>query len=87
MRRDGRASVVFARSSEMRAGLSMVNATGSAGGAAVTQGQLQLLARQVLHVDRLELVRRALRVRGRAQPGRRRQRQRATTMSRRSVDG
>ena len=33
MRRDGSASAVFARSREMRAGLSMVNATGSEGGA------------------------------------------------------
>ena len=32
MRREGSASAVFARSSEMRAGLSMVNATGSDGG-------------------------------------------------------
>jgi hypothetical protein len=32
MRREGSAIAVFARSSEMRAGLSMVNVTGSLGG-------------------------------------------------------
>ena len=64
MRREGSASAVFARSREMRAGLSMVNATGSDGRRRVMQRQLHLLPGDVLHVDRLELVRRALRVRG-----------------------
>ena len=53
------------RSSEMRAGLSMVNASGSAGGAEWRSVSCSCWPGQVLHVDRFELVRRALCVRGR----------------------
>ena len=53
----------------------------------VMQRELQLLTGEVLHVDRFELVRRALRVRGLAGEGRRRRRRRATTESRRPTDG
>jgi hypothetical protein len=44
---------VFGRSSEIRAGLSIVNAIGSGAVPLVRRPQLDLLARQRLHVDRL----------------------------------
>ena len=55
MRRDGSASAVFGRSSEMRAGLSMVKRAARGAAPDQMQRELQLLTGQGLHVDRLEL--------------------------------
>ncbi len=52
MRRDGSASAVFARSSEIRAGLSIVNATGSAGGPGDAVSAAAVAREEGLHVDR-----------------------------------
>ncbi len=54
MRREGSASVVFGRSKEMRAGLSMVKDIGCGAGPESCRVSCSCCAAQGLHVDRLQ---------------------------------